>query len=109
MFRCIRLFGDLSLFNNQPPFVKASRRLHEGFKKAPRYLRGACLRGDFVEPVSRLCESFVEVPCTEGSTKTPWRVHEASSKGSWRNFVGLLNDDACNRVGSMLCLLALSY
>ena len=32
---------------------------------------------------------FVEVPRTEGSTKAPWRVYEASSKGPWRNLVGL--------------------
>ena len=56
--------------------------------------------------VRRLREPFVEVPCTEGSTKAPWRVHEASSKGPWRNFVGFhLNDDPCNRVGSILCFV----
>ena len=62
-----------------------------------------------MKPVRRLREPFVEIRCTEGSTKAAWRVQEASSKGPWRNFVGFLNDDACNRVGSMLCLLALSY
>ena len=56
--------------------------------------------------VRRLREPFVEVPCTAGSTKAPWRVHEASSKGPWRNFVGFLNDDPCNRVGgSILCFV----
>ena len=58
-----------------------------------------------MEPARRFREPFVEVPCTEGSTKTPWRVHEASSKGPWRNFVGFLHDDACNRVGSILCFV----
>ena len=58
-----------------------------------------------MKPVRRLREPFVEVPCTEGSTKAPWRVHKASSKGPWRNFVGLFNDDACNRVGSILCFV----
>ena len=48
-----------------------------------------------MKPVRRLREPFVEVPCTEGSTKAPWRVHEASSRGPWRNFVGFLHDDAC--------------
>ena len=52
----------------------------------------------------RLREPFVEVPCTEGSTKAPWRVHEAFLKGPLRNFVGFLHNDACNRVGSILCL-----
>ena len=49
---------------------------------------------------------FVEVPRNEGPTKAPWRLYEASSKGPWRNFVGLLHDDAWNRVGSILyCLV----
>ena len=59
---------------NQPPFTKASRSL-----------RGACLREGFAEPPRRLhepsskvYEPFAEVAYTEGSTKTPWRVHEAS-------------------------------
>ena len=55
-----------------------------------------------MKPVRRLREPFVEVPSTEGSTKAPWRVHEASSKGPWRNFVGFLHDDARNRVASIL-------
>ena len=60
-----------------------------------------------MKPVRRLREPFVEVLCTEGSTKkAPWRVHEASSKGPWRNFVGLRHDDACNRVGSILCFVS---
>ena len=60
-----------------------------------------------MKPVRRLREPFVEVLCTEGSTKkAPWRVDEASSKGPWRNFVGLLHDDACNRVGSILCFVS---
>ena len=60
-----------------------------------------------MKPVRRLREPFVEVLCTEGSTKkAPWSVHEASSKDPWRNFVGLLHDDACNRVGSILCFVS---
>ena len=45
-----------------------------------------------MKPVRRLREPSVEVPWTEGSTKAPWRVHEASTKGPWRNFVGFLHD-----------------
>ena len=60
-----------------------------------------------MKPVRRLREPLVEVVCTEGSTKkAPWRVHKASSKGPGRNFVGLLHDDACNRVGSILCFVS---
>ena len=55
-----------------------------------------------MKPVRRLRKPFVEVPCTEGSTRAPWRVHEASSKGPWRNFVGFHHEDPCNRVGSVL-------
>ena len=59
-----------------------------------------------MKPVGRLGEPFVEVPCSEGSTKVPWRVHEKFSKGPWKNFVGFLHDAACNRVGSILyCFL----
>ena len=50
----------------------------------------------FVKPARRLRESFVEVSFTEGSTKAPWRVHEASSKGTWRNFARSLYDDTVN-------------
>ena len=68
--------------------VAPSRSLREAFKRAPRSLRGACLREGFAEPPRRnhepfaeVYEPFAEVAHTEGSTKTPWRVHEASSKG----------------------------
>ena len=75
--------------------------------KAPvapsRSLRGACLREGFAEPPRRLhepfaevYEPFAEVAHTEGSTKTPWRVHEASSKGPWMNCMFLLDHD-CNQ------------
>ena len=30
------------------------------------------------EPFAEVYEPFAEVAHTEGSTKTPWRVHEAS-------------------------------
>ena len=70
---------------NQPPFTKPSRGLREGFAEPPR----------------RLHEPFAEVAYTEGSTKTPWRVHETPSKGPWMNCMFLL-DDACNRVWSIL-------
>ena len=80
--------------------------LHEAFKRAPQSLRGACLREGFAEPPRRLhelfaevYEPFAEIAYTEGSTKTPWRVHEASSKGPWMNCMFLL-DDARNRVWS---------
>ena len=80
--------------------------------KAPvapsRSLRGACLRKRFAEPPRRhhepfaeVYEPFAEVAHTEGSTKTPWRVHEASSKGPWMNCMFLLDHD-CNRVWSIL-------
>ena len=72
--------------------VAPSRSLREAFKRAPRSLRGACLREGFAEPPRRhhepfaeVYEPFAEVAHTEGSTKTPWRVHEASSKGPWMN------------------------
>ena len=73
-----------------------------------RSLRGACLREGFAEPPRRLhepfaevYEPFAEVAHTEGSTQTPWRVHEASSKGPWMNCMFLLDHD-CNRVWSKL-------
>ena len=80
--------------------------------KAPvapsRSLRGACLREGFAEPPRRhhepfaeVYEPFAEVAHTEGSTKTPWRVHEASSKSTWMNCMFLLDHD-CNRVWSIL-------
>ena len=88
--------------------VAPSRSLREAFKRAPRSLRGACLREGFAEPSRRhhepfaeVYEPFAEVAHTEGSTKTPWRVHEASSKGPWMNCMFLLDHD-CNRVWSIL-------
>ena len=88
--------------------VAPSRNLREAFKRAPRNLRGACLREGFAEPPRRLhepfaevYEPFAEVAHTEGSTKTPWRVHEASSKGPWMNCMFLLDHD-CNHVWSIL-------
>ena len=53
------------------------------------------------EPFAEVYEPFAEVAHTEGSTKTPWRVHEASSKGPWMNCMLLLDHD-CNRVWSIL-------
>ena len=88
--------------------VAPSRSLREAFKRAPRSLRGACLREGFAEPPGRhhepfaeVYEPFAEVAHTEGSTKTPWRVHEASSKSTWMNCMFLLDHD-CNRVWSIL-------
>ena len=61
-----------------------------------------------MEPIRRLRKPSVEVPCTEGSTKAPCRVHEASLKGPWRKIVGFPHYDACNRVGSILyCIVGL--
>ena len=93
-----------------------SRRPQEAFKRAPRSLRGASLLEGFAKPPRRLdepfaevyepfaevYEPFAEVAYTEGSTKTPWRVHAASSKGPWMNSRVFLLDDACNRVWSIL-------
>ena len=88
--------------------VAPSRSLRVAFKRAPRSLRGACLREGFAEPPRRhhepfaeVYEPFAEVAHTKGSTKTPWRVHEASSKGPWMNCMFLLDHD-CNRVWSIL-------
>ena len=88
--------------------VAPSRSLREAFKRAPRSLRGACLREGFAEPLRRhhepfaeVYEPFAEVEHSEGSTKTPWRVHEASSKGPWMNCMFLLDHD-CIRVWSIL-------
>ena len=74
-----------------------------------RSLRGACLREGFAEPPRRLhepfaevYEPFAEVAHTEGSTKTPWMVHEASSKGPWMNCMFLLDHDCDHRVWSIL-------
>ena len=85
------------------PLSDESATLCEGFTKPSRGLREA-----FAEPPRRLhelfaevYEPFAEVAYTEGSTKTPWRVHEASSKGPWMNCMFLF-DDACNRVWSIL-------
>ena len=86
-----------------------SRSLQEAFKRAARSLRGACLREGFAEPPRRLLEPFAEVyepfaevAHTEDSTKTPWRVHGASSKGPWMNYCMFLLDHDCNRVWSIL-------
>ena len=57
-------------------------------------------------PVRCRCKPFVEVSCTEGSAKAPWRVHEASSAGPGRNLVGFLHDGVCIRFGPILyCFL----
>ena len=59
-----------------------------------------------MKPVRRLREPFVEVLCTEGSTKkAPWRVHEASSKGPWGYYTMML----VIVLGQYYVLLALSY
>ena len=98
--------GDCQYITNRSRFAKT----HEAFKRAPRSLRGACLLGGFAKPTNRLREPFVEAPCTEASTKTPWSVHKASSKGSRRNFVGFQHDYACNSVGLVLyCFIDLCY
>ena len=50
-----------------------------------------------MKPVRRLREPFVEVPCsTGGSTKVPWRVHEASPRRT-RAGNDLLNNDKTPR------------
>ena len=85
--------GACHYLTNQPPFAKASRSLQEG---------GASLLEGFAKPPRRLHEPFAEVAYTEGSKKTPWRVHEASSKGPWMNSRVFLLDDACHRVWSIL-------
>ena len=81
---------------------------NEGARGAFAKPRGACLREGFAEPPGRhhepfaeVYEPFAEVAHTEGSTKTPWRVHEASSKSTWMNCMFLLDHD-CNRVWSIL-------
>ena len=83
--------GGLSLFNESATLRGAS--LSEGFAKPPRRLH---------EPFAEIYEPFAEVAYTEGSTKTPWRVHEASSKGPWMNSRVFLLDDVCNRVWSLV-------
>ena len=97
--------GACNYVMNQPPVAKASRSLQE----AHRSLRGASLLEGFENPPRRLqepfaevYEPFAEVAYTEGSTKTPWRVHEASSKGPWMTSCVFLLDDACNRVWPIL-------
>ena len=50
--------------------VAPLRSLREAFAEPPRRLH---------EPFAEVYEPFAEVAHTEGSTKTPWRVHEASS------------------------------
>ena len=50
-------------------FAKPSREFREAFAEPPRRLH---------EPFAEVYEPFAEVAHTEGSTKTPWRVHEAS-------------------------------
>ena len=102
--------GGLSLFDE-------SVTLHEGFTKPSRGPREAfavrvfekasrSLQGASHEPFAEVYEPFAGVAHIEGSTKTPWRVHEASSKGPWMNCMFLL-DDACSRVWSILyCFFA---
>ena len=79
-------------------FKKPSRGLREAFaervfEKPPRRL---------LEPFAEVYEPFAEVAHTEDSTKTPWRVHGASSKGPWMNYCMFLLDHDCNRVWSIL-------
>ena len=104
MLQYIKLFGDSSLFNESATrregFTEASRRLQEGSVKPSRSVSLRRLRDTCKAPPRTLRGG-----CTEGLTKAPWRVHEASSKGPGRNFVGFLNDDACDRVGSILCFV----
>ena len=87
---------------------EAFKRASEAFKRAPRSLLEDTLHEGFAEPPRRhhepfaeVYEPFAEVAHTEGSTTTPWRVHEASSKGPWMNCMFLLDHD-CNRVWSIL-------
>ena len=91
--------GGLSLSDESFPnggargaFAKPSRGLREAFAEPPRRHH---------EPFAEVYGPFAEVAHTEGSTKTPWRVHEASSKGSWMNCMFLLDHD-CNRVWPIL-------
>ena len=108
---CAEIMGACHYLTNRFQMeapVAPSRSLREAFKRAPRSLRGACLREGFAEPPRRhhepfaeVYEPFAEVAHTKGSTKTPWRVHEASSKGPWMNCMFLLDHD-CNRVWSIL-------
>ena len=84
--------GGLSLSDESFPNEGARGAFAKPSRRAPRSLRGACLREGFAEPPRRhhepfaeVYEPFAEVAHTEGSTKTPWRVHEASSKGPWMN------------------------
>ena len=81
---------------SSPPWGACHYLTNRFQMKAPvapsRSLRGAGLREGFAEPPRRhhepfaeVYEPFAEVAHTEGSTKTPWRVHEASSKGPWMN------------------------
>ena len=100
----VHKFGGFSLSDESFPNGGA----RGAFAKPSRSLRGACLREGFAEPPRRhhepfaeVYEPFAEVAHTEGSTKTPWRVHEASSKGPWMNCMFLLDHD-CNRVWSIL-------
>ena len=88
--------GGLSLSDESFPNEGA----RGAFARPLRSLRGACLREGFAEPPRRHHEPFAEVAHTEGSTKTPWRVHEASAKGPWMNCMFLLDHD-CNRVSSI--------
>ena len=73
---CLCASGGLSLSDESASlhegFTKPSRELRETFAEPPRRLH---------EPFAEVYEPFAEVAYTEGSTKTPWRVHEASSKG----------------------------
>ena len=99
-FSCYNV-GGLSLFDE-------SATLREGFTKPSRGLREAFAERVLEKASRSLHEPFAEsyepfaIAYTEGSTKTPWRVHEASSKGPWMNCMFLLLDDACNRVWSLL-------
>ena len=72
--------GGLSLFDESATlregFTEPSRGLREAF--AERVLEKASR--SLYEPFAEFYEPFATA-YTEGSTKTPWRVHEAFSKG----------------------------
>ena len=104
--------GGLSLSDESFPnggargaLAKPWRSLQEGSAKPSRSVSSRRLRGASKAPprksFAEVYESFAKVAHTEGSTKTPWRVHKASSKGPWMNCMFVLDHD-CNRVWSIL-------
>ena len=62
--------------------VAPSRSLREAFKRAPRSLRGACLREGFAEPPRRHHEPFAEVYETLRGGCPYRRFHEDALEGS---------------------------